>query len=174
MKRFQNVVLFLAISFGLGCQTINLLTALSPSPTPTARPKPTATELIAQVVAPPTELPAAPPAEAPPLTATIKENNLRVRAAPNANAAVVDHLNKGDTVQVVGRTAANDWLQIFQTEKPDKSGWIAAQYAQVNGSLDAVPVAQPGQPGAPPTLPRAQPPSQSYPPPQPPTPRVYP
>jgi uncharacterized protein YgiM (DUF1202 family) len=165
MKRFRNVTLLLAISFGLGCQTLNLLSALSPSPTPTARPKPTATELIAQAVAPPTELPAAPPTEAPPLMATIKENNLRVRAAPNANAAVVDHLNKGDTVQVVGRTTANDWLQISQPQKPDKGGWIAAQYAQVNGSLDTVPIAQPGQPGALPTSPREQPqpPSQPYP-----------
>jgi uncharacterized protein YgiM (DUF1202 family) len=171
MKRFRNVTLLLAISFGLGCQTLNLLSALSPSPTPTARPRTTPTALIAQAVELPTELPAAPPSEAPSLTATIKENNLRVRAAPNANAAVVDHLNKGDNVQVVGRTAASDWLQISQPQKPDKGGWISAPYAQVNGSLDTVPIAQPGQPSALPTSPRVQPPPQPYPAP---SPRAYP
>ena len=168
MKRFQYVTLILVISLGLGCRTLNLLTALSPSPTPTARPRATATAPVAQMAAPPTELPVAPPTEPPPpVTATIKQDNLRVRAAPNANAAILDQLNKGVTVQVIGRTAANDWLQIFRTQKPDTPGWVSAQYALVNGSLDTVPVVQPGQSGALPTAPPVQPPSQPYPVPQP-------
>ena len=180
MRRLWYVSLLLVISLGLGCRTINLLTALSPSPTPTARPRATATAPVAQAAAPPTELPAAPPTEPPPpVTATIKEDNLRMRAAPNANAAILDRLNKGATVQVIGRTTANDWLQIFRTQKPDTPGWISAQYAQVNGSLDTVPVVQPGQSGALPTSPPVQPPSPPYPAPQPllpspPTPRPYP
>lgn len=171
MKQFKCMTLLLILSCGLGCQMFNLLSALSPSPTPTARPRATATAPIAQALTLPTEPPAAPPSEAPPVTATIKENNLRVRAAPNTNAAVVDHLNKGDTVEVVGRTAASDWLQIIQPQKPDRGGWISAPYAQVNGSLDIVPITQPGQPSAPPTLPRPQP---SPPPPPPPPSYPYP
>jgi len=170
LKRI-GALLLVVTSALLACRTTGLLTSLSPSPTPTARPRATATAPVAQVAAPPTELPAAPPTEPPqPVTATIKEDNLRVRAAPNANAAILDRLNKGDTVQIAGRTAANDWIKVFQMQKPDKSGWISAQYAQVNGSLDSVPVAQPGQSGVLPTSPPVQPPSQPYPAPQPPLP----
>jgi uncharacterized protein YgiM (DUF1202 family) len=178
--KWIGALLLVATSALLACQITNLLSSLSPTPTPTARPRATATAPVAQVIAPPTELPAAPPTELPqPVTATIKENNLRVRAAPNANATIVDRLNKGDTAQIVGRTAANDWLQVFQMQKPEKSGWISAPYAQVNGSLDTIPVMQPGQPGALPTSPPLPPPPvQPYPPPQPlpppPTSRPYP
>ena len=178
MKRI-GALLLIVTSALLACRTTSLLTSLSPSPTPTARPRATATAPVAQAAAPPTELPAAPPTEPPqPVTAKITGDNLRVRAAPNANAAILDRLNKGDTVQIVGRTTANDWLQIFRTQKPDTPGWISASYAQVNGSLDTVPVVQPGQSGALPTSPPVQPPSQPYPAPQPlpppPTTRPYP
>ncbi len=178
MKRI-GALLLIVTSALLACRTTSLLTSLSPSPTPTARPRATATAPVAQVAAPPTELPVAPPTEPPqPVTAKITGDNLRVRAAPNANAAILDRLNKGDTVQIVGRTTANDWLQIFRTQKPDTPGWISASYAQVNGSLDTVPVVQPGQSGALPTSPPVQPPSQPYPAPQPlpppPTTRPYP
>ncbi|MEW5718290.1 MAG: SH3 domain-containing protein [Chloroflexota bacterium] len=182
MKRSQSMILLLAIGLVLGCQITNLLTSLSPlaTPTPTARPRATATELIAQVVAPPIEPSTAPPTEAPqPVTATITGDNLRVRAQPNTNAAIVDRLNKGDSAQIVGRTAANDWLQILRAQTPDTPGWISAQFAQVNGSLDAVPVVEPGQSSPRPTSPLAQPPAQPYPAPQPqlpppPTSRPYP
>lgn len=177
MKRVDALLLVVTSAL-LACQITNLFTSLSPTPTPTARARPTATAPIAQAVAPPTELPAAPPTEPPqPVPATITGDNLRVRAQPNTNAAIVARLNKGDAVQVTGRTAANDWLQIFQIQKPEVRGWISAQYAQVNGSLDTIPVLQPGQSSAPPASPPPQPPSQPYPPPQPPqppTPRAYP
>lgn len=179
MKQFQNGVLVFAICLALGCQTLNLLTSRFPgsTPTPTARPKATATVPSAQPVALPSELPAEQPTEPPtPVTATINTDSLRVRAAPNANAAILDRLNKGDTVQVLGRTAANDWLQISPTQKPSTRGWISAQFAQVSGALDTVPVVSAGQPNVvppvPPGQPPAPPPAQPYPAPQPP--RPYP
>jgi len=111
---------------------------------------------------------------------TTKEN-LRVRASPSTSATILDQLNKGDAVEVVGRTAASDWLQIPVPSKPNTLGWVSAQFVTVSGSLDMIPVVQPGAPGAkptsqppvqPPGQPPAQPPGQPYPPLQ--TPQSYP
>jgi hypothetical protein len=65
---------------------------------------------------------------------------LRVRAAPNTNAAIVDRLNRGDTVQVVGRNATNDWLQIILPRDPNARGWISAAYADLSAPIQTVPL----------------------------------
>jgi len=165
IRRFQYVILLLAISSGLGCQITNLTALFVPTatPTPTTRPRSTTVAPIPQAVVVPTIPPPPPTQPPPPVTATITEDNLRVRAAPNTSGAILDRLSRGATVQVIGRLAANDWLQIIQTQKPDTPGWVSAQFVRVNGSLDTVPIVQPGQPGSTP----ARPPSPPYPPPYP-------
>ena len=185
MKRIQSLGWLALTATLLACQILNLLPTAQPTPTPTERIRATAT-LFARVV----ELPTQPPTEMPtpipqPVNATVKEN-LRVRAAPNANAAILDRLNKGDTVQLLGRTAANDWYFIPLPKNPNERGWISAEFATPSGPIDALPVAQPGQsspvstplpqqPPAQPTSPRPQP-QLPYPAPQPiiPIPNPYP
>jgi uncharacterized protein YgiM (DUF1202 family) len=81
--------------------------------------------------------------------------NLRVRALPSTSAAILDRLNKGDQFQVVGRTAARDWLQIRLPTNPSAHGWVSAEFVDLTGSLDALPIVQPGAP--PPPTPRRYP-----------------
>ncbi len=141
MKRFKIWVLLATSVLLLSCQLTNVFSSLSPTPTPTARPKPTATPPVARVVAP-SEPTAAPPTEPPPpVAATIRENNLRVRAEPNTTAAILERLNKGDSVQVVGRNASNDWLQILLPRNPNERGWISAAFADLSVPIDTLPLA---------------------------------
>lgn len=143
MKQFKICVLLLTSILLLSCQITDLVLSFSPTPTPTARPRPTATPPVAKVVAPP-PAPTAPPPTAPPqpVNATIRENNLRVRAAPNTSAAILDRLNKGDTVQAVGRNASNDWLQILLPRDPNARGWISAAFADLSAPIDTLPLVE--------------------------------
>jgi uncharacterized protein YraI len=164
----SSVLLLAVVILLLACRVTDVLSAMSATatPVPTARPQPSATPLMAMAAEPPTAIPAAPaaaPTQPPqPISASITGDNLRMRAAPNTSAAIVDRLNKGDAVQVTGKNASGDWLQVFPTQKPSSRGWISAQFAQVNGSLDSIPVVEPGQSTAPsaPAVPPAQAPSQ--------------
>jgi uncharacterized protein YgiM (DUF1202 family) len=165
VKRIHSIGWLAMTATLLACQLLTLLPSTVPTPTPTARARATAT-LFARAVEPPTEPPTVVPTPVPqPVNATIKEN-LRVRAAPNTNAAVVDRLNKGDTVQILGRTAANDWFQITLPKDPKERGWISAEFANPSGSIDTIPVTQPGQSNPAPLQPTPLP--------QPPTPKSYP
>jgi hypothetical protein len=66
-----------------------------------------------------------------------------VRAEPNTNAAIVDRLNKGDNIQVVGRNASNDWVQIILPKDPNARGWIAATLVNLSAPIDTLPLAPP-------------------------------
>ncbi len=129
-----------------------------PSPTPV----PPATRTKAPTAPPPVvELPTpllVQPTPVPVPVNAVATDNLRVRAAPSTSAAIVDHLNKGDTVQILGRTAANDWWQIALPTKPDARGWISAQFAPANAPVDSIPVVGANAPNAPPVANSTQPP----------------
>lgn len=146
----MNWSMFAAFSIlaggALSCETANLLTPfVSPSPSPTA----TRTKSPTRVLIAPTPT-VVPPSPTQPIevTGTAKEN-LRVRAGPSTAAAAVDRLNKGDVVKILGRTAAKDWLQIPLPTNPNARGWVSAQFVQINGPIDAIPIVQPGQPPTP-------------------------
>ncbi len=99
----------------------------------------------------PTQLPEPTPIPTPqPVNGTAKDN-LNVRAAPSTSGAILDKLTKGATVQIVGRTAGNDWLQIALPKDPNQRVWVSAQFVDVAGALDTVPVQQPGGTNPPPT-----------------------
>jgi Tol biopolymer transport system component len=61
---------------------------------------------------------------------------------------IVGGLSLDDTVEVMGKNATGDWLQIVYD---GQEGWIAAAYADLVGSLAAVPEAS-APPPPPPTL----------------------
>lgn len=135
MKR--SAILVLLVVGTLSCQFTNLLANFSPTPT---RPRPTATPPVARVVTAPEPTVPPPTQPPPPVTATIRGDSLRVRAAPNTNAAIVDRLNRGDTVQVVGRNATNDWLQIILPRDPNARGWISTAYAELGVPIETLPL----------------------------------
>jgi len=141
------VIVLLIASQLLACR----LAALLPTATPTATATKTRTPPVARLVAPPVVEPTTTPVPQP-VRATVTEN-LRVRSAPSTTAAILGRLNKGDTVQIVGRTAANDWWQILLPTNPNARGWIAAQFTEVSGPVDAVPIVQPPRPPTPPAYP---------------------
>jgi hypothetical protein len=73
------------------------------------------------------------------LNATGKDN-VRIRALPSTNATITGQLRKGETAVVVGRTTANDWLEIIIPSDTSKRGWISADYATLNLPVETVPV----------------------------------
>ncbi|MBI5033477.1 MAG: SH3 domain-containing protein [Chloroflexi bacterium] len=145
---FFKIIPLFAVFALLACQLDALMQATAPTATSTraatATRAPTLTPPIAMLVSP-TQPPA--PTDTPaPIVATITTNNLRVRSAPSTSGAIVDKLNTNDKIQVVGKNVAGDWLQIPLPSNPDARGWISAQYAQLSGPLDLIPVVGPGAP----------------------------
>ena len=106
----------------------------------TSPPTPIAKTATAQPLAVPTEtpLPTDTPTPSPPL-GKVTTSDLNVRAGPSTDYAIVGKLNLDDSVEVVGRNAASDWLQIVYPANSDGRGWIAADYAKLTGSLETVP-----------------------------------
>ncbi|MBX3013301.1 MAG: PD40 domain-containing protein [Caldilineaceae bacterium] len=65
---------------------------------------------------------------------------LNVRSGPGTNYAVIDKANRNDTVTVLARNAASDWLQIALPNQEGVVGWAAAAYLQVNGDVALLPI----------------------------------
>ena len=167
MKRLGSVLIVLFSGVLLACQLEYYL----PTPEPSAAPRATRTRTPASPGTTPlptlaaTQVPQPSTGGPVAVIATAKEN-LRVRAAPSTSSQQVGTLNQGDTAQIVGRTAANDWWQIQLPSNPDTRGWVVSSLIQVSGPALSVPVTTSG----------AVPPSQPYPaqPPAPVQPRPYP
>ncbi|HEX2907161.1 MAG TPA: endo-1,3-alpha-glucanase family glycosylhydrolase [Phototrophicaceae bacterium] len=70
------------------------------------------------------------------ITMTIT-NNVRFRSAPDTNAAVLGNLAFDTTVDVVGRTADGNWIQI---NYQGTSGWVSSKFGQLSDDLQKVPV----------------------------------
>jgi uncharacterized protein YraI len=62
---------------------------------------------------------------------------LRVRAAPNTDAAELTVIPFNTTVEIVGRTANNSWLQV---RYGNVVGWSAGNYGRITGDLSRIPV----------------------------------
>jgi hypothetical protein len=61
---------------------------------------------------------------------------LNVRTGPGTAYPIVGGLSRDDVVEVVGKNAAGDWLQIAYN---GQGGWVTAAYVDLSGSLAAVP-----------------------------------
>jgi len=62
---------------------------------------------------------------------------VRLRSEPNTSSQMLAVLLQGVKMDVLARTADNQWLRIRYR---DQQGWVAAQYVQVLGPLDQVTV----------------------------------
>ncbi|KXK21204.1 MAG: putative glycosyltransferase, partial [Chloroflexi bacterium OLB15] len=63
-------------------------------------------------------------------------SNLRLRAAP-VSGEVITSVPAGTTVDVIGRTGDNGWLQVNYA---GQSGWMSSSYGVLNGDVNVVPV----------------------------------
>jgi hypothetical protein len=74
---------------------------------------------------------------------------LNVRTGPGVAYPIIGALSQGDVVEVVGKNAAGNWLQILYPTGTEGQGWVAAAYVDLSGSLVEVPeVAAPPLPEA--------------------------
>jgi uncharacterized protein YgiM (DUF1202 family) len=155
------LVLLLSGSLLIACQMVSLISGQAARATPTRglpRVQPPASPTQSTAVQPVLPTPLPPPTNAPSeVTATVTEN-LRVRGGPSTDYQVVDRLTKGATVRLVGRTEASDWWQIPLPSNPDARGWISAEFTDVNGSTDSLPVVEAGPPPEPAGPPAPPPP----------------
>ncbi|MCL4395868.1 MAG: SH3 domain-containing protein [Chloroflexi bacterium] len=150
-RRLFGMLIVVAL-LSLTCQLNRLVPTPTPSPSPTATL--TLTPIPPEPIVVPTVAPVPPTAQPVAVTATTTEN-LRIRAAPSTSAQIVGQLKKGDTVQVLGRTAAADWWQIQMPSNSSARGWISASFADLSASSDVVPVV-PANGEAPTATPPAQ------------------
>ena len=158
---FVALVLLIAVLSATGCDlgvgraaptpTIVPLAAAETNVTPTPTTVPTATPTEVSTATPiplqPTDTPT--PSRPTALVLSPEQSRrvegrvtafaLNVRAGPSTAYPIVGGLSLGDSVEVVGRNAAGDWLQIAHPSGSDGQGWIAAAYADLTGSLAAVP-----------------------------------
>ncbi|MCX6045254.1 MAG: SH3 domain-containing protein [Chloroflexi bacterium] len=63
------------------------------------------------------------------IDAIISADRVNLREAPDVNATVMAKLNQADRVQIIGKNAAGDWLQIRSST--NVAGWVSAQFVQV-------------------------------------------
>jgi uncharacterized protein YraI len=166
MNRWGLVLIVLSAAVLLACQLEYVFPTVTPSSAPRATRTRTPGAADTTVTVPTIAAQSSVPSPSSPVlvSATAKEN-LRVRAAPSTSAQQVGSLNKGDSAQVVGRTAASDWWQIVLPSNPNARGWILANFAEANGPIGSVPVVPSSGvlPGGPPQV--VPPPSGAYPPP---------
>lgn len=135
----------------LGLLTAITISACSSSPTPTVQPTktPEPTRTLVSPTAPPaltataTPMPAtSTPTLTPiPVFATAKEN-LNIRKGPTASSQILGQLKKGESVQILGRTAASDWWQIALPPDPTVRGWISAAFTTANGPIEGIAILQ--------------------------------
>lgn len=103
---------------------------------------PTATVLIEPTNKPepteaPTEAPQATPE--PVVVKAVPTDVLNIRQGPARTTASLGKLQKGQEVTVVGRNGDGTWLQIQIPDKTER-GWISAEFADVTGDVNTLPV----------------------------------
>jgi hypothetical protein len=82
---------------------------------------------------------------------------LRVRGGPGTDYDILGRLQPGTQVTLLARSADSGWFQVAYPAGTDQTGWLSAEFLQLQGSPDQLPPAE-----APPT-PTPQPTSQPAP-----------
>jgi hypothetical protein len=94
---------------------------------------PVATRTAVATAAPPPTGP-----DQPRLQATAREYPF-VRRGPGINFAAVQNLQRGQRVEVVGRSADRLWLRIVLPTNASERGWVSADLLAVEGDVNSVP-----------------------------------
>lgn len=146
-RRRRAVVLYV----GLLVNTVLVAYAFAAAGPP---PLTTPTASVAIAVAPPTAVPVAPtagstvtPTAAPvpsatPAASAAVFNGGNVRAAPDLQGTVLDQVNAGERVELLGRSADGQWLRV--TNARGQSGWTHRTLLTLEPALEqALPVVRP-------------------------------
>jgi uncharacterized protein YraI len=80
-----------------------------------------------------------------PIMATVAtaDARLNVRAGPGTDYRIVGKATSGAEYPVLGRNQAGDWLLVELGDAAADTGWVAAEFVQLDGAAGALPVAQP-------------------------------
>lgn len=66
--------------------------------------------------------------------------NLNMRSGPSTSDKLVTKIANGATVTVSGRDESSAWVQIALSDNTADTGWVAAQYLQLDSPIDTLPV----------------------------------
>ena len=69
----------------------------------------------------------------------VAARSLNVRGGPGTDHPVVGGLSRGDVVEVVGKNAAADWLQITYPKAAGGRAWVAGAFVDGFGDVAGVP-----------------------------------
>lgn len=146
----------LAALFPVVTSTPTTQTTLIPTDTPTSTSMPTSTStslpLLAQNTPIPTDIPptltltdtpTVPTVTPSPIPATsiaqavVLAKDLNLRAGPGTVYESIGVLHQGDALEIQGRLASNEWIQVIPVKATDTLGWVAArpEYVTINVDL---------------------------------------
>lgn len=119
-------------------------------PTPVAEAPEAAVAQDPPVVAADTEPPQPPPPEVK-ARLTINTDLVNLREGPGLNSTIITILQKDATFDIIGKNTTGEWWFVCCFE--DKAGWVTAEFADVEGAVDQVPVVDEGALAPMPTTP---------------------
>jgi hypothetical protein len=106
------------------------------TPTATATFAPTAT---ATTTLSPTPSPTATPVE---LSLKVIKELVNCRSGPGVVFELINELEEGETLRVVGRNADSTWWYIRDPGNPGGKCWVSADVSEINGETSALPIGQ--------------------------------
>lgn len=74
------------------------------------------------------------------VTGTVTAAGLNIRSGPGMRYSIVDKASRNETLTVLARDAAANWVQIALSDNADGFGWVAASYVRLSGDLAELPV----------------------------------
>ncbi|MEZ4660734.1 MAG: SH3 domain-containing protein [Caldilineaceae bacterium] len=70
----------------------------------------------------------------------LASGRLNIRSGPGTSYTVVGKAYPQDMLDVLAKDASQRWLQIALPDQAGEIGWVSAEYAQLDGDMDALPV----------------------------------
>jgi uncharacterized protein YraI len=69
---------------------------------------------------------------------TVNTDLVNLREGPGTNSTIITILQKGAAFDIIGKNVSGEWWFVCCFE--DKAGWVTAEFADVEGAVDQVPV----------------------------------
>lgn len=132
MIRFSLLAGLIALLW-MGCTRA----APEPEPFPAFTPTlaPNATPTHAAVPTPSPDLPQ--------VTVRVQSERINCRFGPGTVYAVINELNRGQTVRAVGRSETSTWWYVSDPGNPGGFCWVAAEVTETQGDAESLPILPP-------------------------------